>query len=49
MKGDNYATIEPPPNTDDQDDPKERNLCKSLYENVCMGNVFFFLINFNFL
>ena len=34
MKGDNYATIEPPPSTDDQENITEQGLCKFPYENV---------------
>ena len=47
MKGDNYAAIEPPPSTDNQEDPKEHDFCKFLYENVRTGkyiyNIYFFL------
>lgn len=52
MKGDNYAAIEPPPSIDNQEDPKEHDLCKFLYENVRTGKyiyIYFFLKNFNFL
>jgi hypothetical protein len=42
MKGDNYATIEPPPNIDNQEDSKEHGLCKSLYEYVFTEKKLFF-------
>jgi hypothetical protein len=42
MKGDNYATIEPLPNTDNQEIPKEHGLCKPLCENVCVREKSYF-------
>jgi hypothetical protein len=44
-------TIEPPPSIDNQEDPKEHNLCKFLDENVLYGKKYmyiFFLKKFQF-
>lgn len=41
MKGDNYAAIEPPPSIDNQEDPKEHDLCKFMRMSVREKKIFF--------